>query len=431
MSSSLLSVLEDVIKDKEERKVLRPYRERARPSQLPPEGDWFCWLILAGRGWGKTWVGANWVVEIARSGQYPYILIGGRDLDNILGDMVYGESGIMNQAPPDFKPTHQKWKETEYLLFPNGTKVYIRSPRNPGKVRGMNLNAAWVDEACSLPDASGGLEDMTFMANLLYALRKGKDNKLLVTSTPQPVRLVYDLMSLPRTVVVTGSSYENEKNLSNTYKEIVLRRYENTRAGQQEIYGKIVRSDSGWDDRWIRRSSSFPPMDRVAIGLDPMAGSESRTKGEVGIVVVGSRSVLGYNEYWVLEDCSLRASPNVWASRVSEAYRRWNAECVVVERNVGGDLVSSILLAVDPTIVTYPVWAHSSKVIRAEPIRHLYERGFVFHLEGLEELERQMLEFPSGKCDRVDALVWALLYLSSLSSSGSSVLTPDMIMVEE
>lgn len=439
-SSKLKRIYRRILREREATEELQSYRKLARKEQLPPERDWFCWLILAGRGFGKTWTGSNWIVEISRRPQYKRILLGGRDRDNILGDMVYGASGIYAMCPPDYKPEHRRGRETEALVFPSGAIAYIRSPRLKHKIRGMNLNAAWIDEAAVLPDADLGLYEESYMSNVLYALRAGQDNKLLVTTTPQPVKLITDLINLPRTVVVRGSTYDNISNLSRAYLENVVQQYERTSLGLQEIYGEIIAvSDTrGWRKEWIRYGDPpTPDRMRIAIGVDPAAGTQSsprthtRGTGVTGIVVLGT--VEGFPaQYWVLEDLSIKGSPSEWCTRVVEAWHRWQAEVVVLERNMGGDMIATVLQSIHEHLPLQTVWAGRSKIARTEPMRLAYERGHVWHAAQFEELELQMMGFPMHGTDRVDALVWAYMYLSGLHALGAvSSLIPSYIKIVE
>lgn len=421
----------------------------ARPSQLPPEGDWFVWLILAGRGWGKTLTGG----EFAKQGSPQSLLrqpgvrwafvaetfADGRDT------MIEGETGLLSVLPPSTLKggtVEQAYNRSLGELFlANGSKVKLYSSERPASLRGPQHHGAWGDEPAKWKDAHKGEGEDTTWSNLLLGLRLGDDPRCVMTTTPRPVALIKRLNAQDSTVVTRGTTYENLENLSPTFREYVISRYEGTRLGQQELMAQILDDYLGalWrreeiDEHRVEMDGS--PEDIIAelglrkiyVGVDPSTfspetGTDPGTIAqgtETGIVVVGIDSKPRPHCY-VLEDLSCRETGETWARRVIEAYHRWHATAVVPEMNMAGPLVLSTLRLTDPSVTIYRdkhgkpgVRAAQGKRARAEPVATLAEQGRLHHVNTLGPLEDSLCGWDpqeNWSPDRLDALVWAVTAL--------------------
>lgn len=419
--------------DEEKYNLNNSWRFWARDAQLPPE-DWaFLWIILAGRGFGKTWVGANVTNEIAEKGLAQNIALVGRDAHDVRAFMIEGESGILGQAKNDFMPIYYPSKRV--LEYPNGVTAHIYYAEEPKGIRGPNHGFAWCDEPASWQDAHLGISEDTAWSNLMFTMRKGEP-KVVITGTPKPVKLIRQLMKLKNTVVTRGSTYDNVDNLAKSFFQNVIESYEGTRLGKQEISGEIL--DDNPSALWSRNvihehrvnphDFDFDDLERIVVAIDPQAAgitedevagvedSTAKTGAETGIIVAGKRGT----DYYVLEDASTKGQPEHWASQAIRTAIRWRAERIVAERNNGGEMVLAVLRAADEcddqiSDSLDTVWASRGKYTRAEPISLLYERGRVHHVGVFVTLEDQMCYWdPSIKVspDRLDSLVWALTYLS-------------------
>ncbi|MDP9439068.1 MAG: terminase family protein [Actinomycetota bacterium] len=391
----------------------------ARPSQLRPEGDWRTVLYLAGRGWGKTRVGAEDTRSVAESGLVPRIALVAETAADARDVMVEGESGILSVSPPWFKPNYEPSKRR--ITWPNGVIAQTFSAEDPDQLRGPQSGYAWCDEM-----AKWKYPDETW-SNLQLGLRLGAFPRNLVTTTPRPTELVKRLVGKARNgdtsvAVVTGTTYDNLSNLAPTFRDEILETYEGTRLGRQELYADILDDVPGalWNHKMLDelrvRESQVPWDDifRVVIGVDPSTTTGERAD-ETGIAVV---ALATNNHAYVLGDESLRASPRTWARAVVEAYEDYSADMVIGETNNGGDMVAAVIRsALDPgqAMPRYKkVHASRGKRVRAEPIAALYEQGRVHHVGIFKVLEDQMTtwvpDMPNSP-DRLDALVWALTEL--------------------
>ncbi|WP_430540767.1 DNA-packaging protein [Planktotalea arctica] len=390
----------------------------AMPHQLPPEGAWRAWVVMGGRGAGKTRAGAEWVrtqVEGAGpmdKGRCSRIALIGETVDQTRDVMIFGESGILACSPPDRRP---EWQATrKRLVWPNGAVAQVFSAHDPEALRGPQFDGAWVDELAKWKRADEAWDMMQF------ALRLGEHPQVCVTTTPRTVGVLKELLKAPSTVVTHAPTQANRANLASSFLKEVERRYAGTRLGRQELEGVLLEDSEGalWGSALLEslRVECIPEVDRIVVAVDPPAGSKSGAD-ECGIVVVGVQCGGTPNEWRavVLEDASLQgASPHGWASASIAAMERWKAERLVVEVNQGGDMVSAVLRQVDPMVAITAVHASRGKVARAEPVAALYEQGRVSHVRGLAELEDQMCRMTArgydgkGSPDRVDALVWAL-----------------------
>ena len=379
----------------------------ARDSQLPPEGDWDTWLILAGRGFGKTRTGAEWVRDQVESKAAHRIALVARTIPEAQSIMIEGESGIINVSPPWNKPTYEPSKRK--LTWPTGAHALVFSSHEPDQLRGPQFDAAWCDEL-----ASWEYPEQTW-DNLSFALRLGRRPRSVVTTTPKPIELVRTLIGSPGTFITRGSTFDNKDNLAPAFFNGIIDRYDGTRIGQQEIYAEITDEDEDalWKREWIEKArlGSYPPIARIVVSIDP-AMSTRPTSSETGIVVVGAD--MRRQHAYILADESGRLTPNNMALRVAHLYDKFNATQIVVEANAGGNHVETTLRnAIERTLPIKSIRARHGKQIRAEPVAALYEQGRVHHVGRFPELEDQMCTWtpdlgPSHSPDRADALVHAV-----------------------
>ena len=382
----------------------------ARDSQLPPEGDWDTWLILAGRGFGKTRTGAEWVRDQVESRAAHRIALVARTLPEAQSIMIEGESGLLNICPPSNQPTYEPSKRK--LTWPNGAFALAFSSHEPDQLRGPQFDAAWCDELASWEYPNETWD------NLNFALRLGRRPRSVVTTTPKTVELVRSLPNRPGVHVTRGSTYENQDNLPPSFFNGLIDQYDGTRIGQQEIHAELMDEDEDalWKREWIEnaRLRTQPPLSRIVVAVDP-AMSTKPTSSETGIVVVGAD--MRRQHAYVLADESGRLSPNNWALRVIHLYDKFNATMIVVEDNAGGQMAeATIQNAVDRTLPVKTVKARRGKYIRAEPVASLYEQSRVHHVGRFPALEDQMCTWnadlgPSQSPDRADALVHAVTQL--------------------
>ena len=390
----------------------------ALPHQLPPEGAWKSWVIMGGRGAGKTRAGAEWVrAEVEGSGPLDpgrarRVALLGETVDQVREVMVFGDSGILACSPPDRKPDWEAGRKR--LVWPNGAVAQVFSAHEPEALRGPQFDAAWVDELAKWKRA----EDAWDM--LQFALRLGKNPRQVVTTTPRNVGVLKAILKNPSTVITHAPTEANRAYLAASFLDEVRARYAGTRLGRQELDGVLLEDAEGalWTTRALEaaRLDVVPPLDRVVVAVDPPVTGKAASD-QCGIVVVGAITA-GPPQDWravVLEDASVAAaSPDAWARAAIAALERHGADRLVAEVNQGGDLVESVIRQIDPLVPFRAVRASRGKVARAEPVAALYEQGRVSHLRGLGALEDQMCKMTArgyegrGSPDRVDALVWAL-----------------------
>ncbi|MFZ5610189.1 MAG: DNA-packaging protein [Pseudomonadota bacterium] len=406
------------------RQLLHDWRFWARPKQLPPPGDWFCWLVVAGRGFGKTRLGVEWVRRFVE-GASPLLAPGhaparialvagsladGRDI------LVEGESGFLACAPPGQRPCFEAARRR--LVWPNGAVATLYSADEPDQLRGPQHGLAWGDELAKWHRAEA------VWSNLLLGLRLGARPRLLVTTTPRPMALLRNLLAAPATVVTRGTTWENATHLPAGFIAQMRERYQGTRLGRQELEGMLLEDHAGalWRQDMIDayRVEAPPPLMRVVVAVDPPVTSHA-TSDRCGIVTAG----LGPDgHFYVLADDSVQGlSPEGWSQRAVAAYDRHGADRLVAEVNNGGDLVEAVLRACASHVAYRAVRASRGKLIRAEPVAALYERGQVHHVGLMLELEDEMCSFaPAGgkaSPDRMDALVWALTDLMGASAAAA------------
>ncbi|MGC3936922.1 DNA-packaging protein [Roseobacter sp. EG26] len=386
--------------------------------QLPPEGDWRAWVIMGGRGAGKTRAGAEWVraqVEGPRptdEGRAKRVALVGETIDQVREVMIFGDSGILACSPPDRRPDWEAGRKR--LVWPNGAVASIHSAFDPEGLRGPQFDAAWVDEMAKWKKA----EETWDM--LQFALRLGDKPQVCVTTTPRNVGVLKALLKSPSTVLTQAPTEANAANLAASFLEEVRARYKGTRLGRQELDGVLLEDAEGalWTSTGIEahRIRKTPDLDRIVVAVDP-ATTGGSASDECGIVVAGVK-MTGPPQDWravVLADCTVTAaSPAAWAKAAIAAMEQFGADRLVAEVNQGGQMVAEVIRQVDPLVPYKGVHASRGKVARAEPVAALYEQGRVKHMPGLDDLEDQMCRMTlqgfegKGSPDRVDALVWAL-----------------------
>lgn len=383
-----------------------------RPSQQIPPGAWFVWLILAGRGWGKSWTGANFVIERAKKFPGKRGALVGATVSDVRDVMILGDSGIIANSPADFVPKYEPSKRR--LTWPNGSVCICYTADQPDRLRGPNLTWAWCDEmaAWRYPEAAWDM--------LMYCTRKGSP-QIIVTTTPRPIPLVKQLAKdakedpLSGVIMTRGTTWENFWFLSESFFKKVILRAKGALA-RQEIYADIIENVEGalWQHKNLdeHRVNSKPSnLDRIMIGVDP-AENDGDDNDATGIVAVGR----DFNKHgFVLDDWSIKASPQEWARRAYELYLAHDADAIVVETNRGGKMVAHTIRSVvregeeRPHIIE--VTASRGKTTRAEPIAALYEEGRFHHVGRLAQLEDEMCSYIPGiskrSPDRMDAMVWA------------------------
>lgn len=391
----------------------------ALPHQLPPEGDWKTWVIMGGRGAGKTRAGSEWVrrqVEGATpsdAGRSSRIALIAETFDQGRDVMVMGESGIIACSPPDRRPVWEAGRRR--LVWPNGATATVYSAYDPEALRGPQFDAAWIDELAKWKKAAE-VWDM-----LQFALRLGRHPQQIVTTTPRNVEILKRILRLASTVTTHAPTEANRAYLAESFMAEVEARYGGTRLGRQELDGVLLEDVEGglWNTAMIEqgRVEQLPELDRIVVAVDPSVGS-GEDGDECGIIVAGvcnSGPVQEWRAY-VLADASCRGGPLDWAKAAVAAYHHYGAERLVAEVNQGGALVEQLIRQVDPLIPFTALHAARGKALRAEPVAALYEQGRVSHWRkaDLGRLEDQMCRMTirgfqgSGSPDRLDAAVWAL-----------------------
>jgi phage terminase large subunit-like protein len=409
--------------------LLWDWRAWARPNQLAPKGDWLTWLVLAGRGFGKTRCGAEWVreeVNAKRASRIALVAETQKDLEEV---MVFGDSGIASVFPPHQRP--KITKKPVRIEFHTGAVATGYNATEPDQLRGPQFDCAWADELAKWRYAQETWDMLQF------GLRLGDKPRQIVTTTPRPIPLLKEILAAETTTVSRGVTTDNRINLAPSFIKNVIDKYAGTRLGRQELSAEILDDvpDALWTraalDRDRRKPDQIPSLRRVVVAIDPAAKKNEVVEdgAATGIVVAGvGEDGRGY----VLDDKTCRESPNGWARQAIACFDRYEGDCVVGEVNNGGDMVESTVRAVRNTVPFKAVHASRGKWIRAEPIAALYEQGRVSHVGTFAALEDEMVNFgPNGMVgeaspDRVDALVWALteLFPAMVKKVSKAVATP-------
>lgn len=425
--------------DEEAEAILWDWTFWQRPNQAEPEGsDWFVWLILAGRGFGKTRTGAEWVRSNVATGNYGRITLVGETAADVRDIMIDGESGILAISPPGERPI---WTPSRRrLVWPNGAVGLTFSADEPDQLRGPQSDLAWCDEFAKwkYPDLAWD--------NLMFGLRLGDHPKVCVTTTPKPLKILRALLKMKDVATTIASTYENIANLSRVFYEKVIKPYEGTRKGEQELNARIMEDAEGalWKrgeidlnrvaERFNDRAAvdgddgdEWTPLSRVerakriaerfdlisvVVAIDPATTSKAETSDDTGIAVVGrGRNGHGY----ILEDLSGIYTPAEWADVAIKAFDEWQADRIIGETNNGGEMIEHTLSTRRKNIPYKGVWASRGKRTRAEPISSYAEKGEIHHVGTFADLEDEMCSWEPDKGQRspsrVDAVVWGMTEL--------------------
>ena len=388
------------------------WRFWGRQNQFAPSGDWRTWLALAGRGFGKTEAGAQWIRERVKSGARSIALVAEtqKDLEEVM------VARLLKISPPDempsvrYRPVRIKW--------PNGAEALGYNGTEPNQLRGPEFDTAWLDELAKYRYARETWDMLQF------TMRSGQDPRVFVTTTPKPISLLKELLKDPTTVVTRGSTFDNAANLAPSFIQAIKDKYDGTRLGRQELYAELLDEAEGalWTRSMIEQArfvGELPDMVRIVVAVDPAITAKAESD-ETGIVVCGrGRDGLGY----VFRDVSGRYSPGDWAKRVINLAQQLNADRIVAEGNQGGDMVRHTIQTQWPAAPVKIVHASRGKYARAEPVAALYEQNRVRHHGNLDMLEDQLVSWEplSGleSPDRLDAMVWGLTELMITPSRGS------------
>jgi len=404
------------LSDAEAEALLHDWGFWARPNQLAPAGDWTNWLVMAGRGFGKTRIGAEqvriWIKD------YPIVNLLGPTVADVRDVMVKGmgaNSAILEVCRKDERPDYQPSKRR--LTWPNGAVSILLSAEDPESMRGPQCMKFWCDELAAWKYPDEAWEQLDF------SLRLGDNPQAVITTTPKPTKLLRALVADPATVVTSGSTYENRSNLAKKFFDKMITKYEGTRLGRQELNAELLEDNPGalWKRAAIDedRVKIMPPLLRIVIGVDPAVTSKKES-ALTGIVAAGMGPAPNGQEYpphfYVFDDLSLQGSPDQWAETVVGAYKAHKADRIIAEVNNGGDLVEAVLRTKSLEFAYRAVHASRGKLTRAEPIAALYEQHRVHHVGAFGDLEDQMCDYnpltAEESPDRMDALVWALWALS-------------------
>lgn len=383
------------------------WRFWARKEQLAPEGDWAVWVALAGRGFGKTEAGAQWVRQREAAGARSIALVAEtqKDLEEVMVPRLLSIYPDAERPSVRFRPVRITWPSGAIALGYNGTE--------PNQLRGPEFDTAWVDELAKYRYARETWDMLQF------TMRSGDDPRIFVTTTPRPIPVIKEIIKDPSTVVSRGSTFDNAANLPKQFLDRLRERYEGTRLGRQELNAEILDDLPGalWTRDMIEtaRIKEAPDLRRIVVAVDPSGTGGSEDDGDsIGIVVAG----IGVDgRGYVLSDRTCKLSPDGWGRQAVKAYHEFGADRIVAERNYGGAMVEHVIRTVDKKVSYKEVVASRGKVARAEPVAALYEQGRVSHVGGFAELEDQMCligpegYIGEGSPDRADALVWALTEL--------------------
>ena len=381
-----------------------------RADQYCSDVDWLIWLLLGGRGCGKTRTGAEWIRAQAKTkGRLALIAPTFNDAREA---MLEGESGLMHIGLPSERPSFSPSRRR--LDWPNGAVGYLFSSEDPDSLRGPQFNAAWADEFCAwtYPEET--------LSNLRFGLRLGETPKLVVTTTPKATAALQKLMKVPSLVMSRASTKDNKHNLSPAFLSAMEDAYGGTRLGRQELNGELIldHANALWcQDAFekCRVTDRLPEFDKVIIAIDPPVTSGQRSD-QCGLIVAARTAQGARSRAFILHDGTVQGiSPEGWAKAALNLYEGWKADGLVVEVNQGGELVETVLRSINPNVPIRTVFARRNKDARAEPVANLYEQGRVFHVGRFDALEAELLTMGNAakkkSPDRADALVWAVTHL--------------------
>lgn len=403
--------------DKQTIALYTKWLKEARDKQISPTIPYSIWLILAGRGWGKTRTGAQDIALFALRNPNTVSAVVAPTFGDLRRVCFGGQSGLLSILPKESYATeygnHGYASSIAEIRLHNGSKIVGYAAVNPERLRGPQFHRAWCDElaAWRYPEA---------FDQLMFGLRLGDNPQCIITTTPKPLPIIKNLLDRKDVVVTRGSTFENKDNLSQSALNLMKERYEGTTLGRQELYAEVVDDVDGalWTPKLIEETrlpkDTDKELQQIIVAIDPAVTSNA-SSDETGILVVG-KDTLGM--YYVLEDLSGRHSSDKWARLSVNAFYDWEADRIVAEVNNGGDLVERLIRGIDSNIPYRSVRATRGKLVRAEPISALYEQRKVHHVGYFSELETQMCTYTGQTTpspDRLDALVWGLSELSKSS----------------
>ena len=399
------------LSDEEALMALTAWELWARPEQLPPAGDWTTWLYMGGRGAGKTRAGAEWIRARVNAGKAGRIALVAATFAEARDVMIEGESGLLAVSSPIDRPRFEKSKRR--LTWPNGAIALCYSDDEPDMLRGAQNDTAWCDELAKWSYLEQAWD------NLQLGLRLGATPQQVITTTPRALAALKSIIARSDTVLTRGTSYDNRANLAPAFFTEIIRRYEGTRFGRQEIDAELLEDIAGalWTRRMLDSArlapgTTPPQMARVVVGVDPSGTRGGDDRDSVGIIAAG-KGIDGHG--YVLADFTCSLSPAGWGRRIAEAASAHRADCVVAEANFGGAMVESVLAAAN--VRARAKMASRGKIVRAEPIAALYEQNRIKHAGAFAALEDQLVAFTTdgyvggGSPDRADAMIWALTEL--------------------
>ena len=388
--------------------------ETARDKQLQPKVEHYIWLILAGRGWGKTRTGAQDIALYALRNPNVNCAVVAPTHGDLRRVCFGGNSGLLSILPKECFLNSKDLKGysssvSEVRLF-NGSKITGYAAQEPDRLRGPQFHRAWCDEVAAwrYPEA---------FDQLMFGLRLGDNPQCVITTTPKPIQLIKNLVERDDVYVTRGNTFENEANLAESALTMLKEKYEGTTIGRQELYAEIVDDIDGalWTNKLIDRTrlqkDTEKDLSQIIVAIDP-AVTANANSDETGIIVVGKDF---NNNFYVLEDLSGRHSADKWGRIAINAFYEWEADRIVAEVNNGGDLVERLIRNIDTNVPYRSVRETRGKILRAEPIAALYEQDRVHHIGLYPELEQQMCSYTgetNTSPDRLDALVWGLTELS-------------------
>ena len=402
--------------------MLRHFPNYCRQNQRPPSfllpgGPWGIWLVMGGRGAGKTRTGAEWVRGMVHGGpsfaepRVGRVALVGETFAAVRDVMIEGPSGVL--AVHELRSERPTWSPSlRRVAWPNGAVAFAFSSEDPDGLRGPQFEAAWGDEVAKWRHPQETWDTLQF------GLRLGPRPQEVLTTTPRPIPLLRALLADSRVAVSRSRTADNADHLAPGFADGLAARYGGTRLGRQELDGELIheRPDALWDRLRLEaaRVPAAPDLARIVVAVDPPVSSGPRADA-CGIVAAG---IDGDGHGYVLADASLRgAKPGDWAEKAIAAYRRWSADVLVAEANQGGEMVRTVIAQVDGAVPVVAVHATRGKYVRAEPVALLYEQGRVHHVGAFPELEDELCDFGPGGLssgrspDRMDALVWALTHL--------------------
>jgi phage terminase large subunit-like protein len=405
--SEVANILADLT-DEEAEALEYDWRWWGRPEQIAPDGDWRVWLALAGRGFGKTEAGAQWIRERVAAGARSIAIVAEtqKDLEEVMVPRIISVHPEHMRPKVRYRPVR--------IVWPNGAQALGYNGTEPDQLRGPEFDTAWCDELAKWRYARETWDMLQF------TMRRGDDPRIFVSTTPRPIAIIKEMIADTSTAITRGSTLDNRKNLAQAFIDTIVRKYEGTRLGRQELEAEILDDMPGalWSRAVIdeTRVRDYPPLKRVAIAIDPPVTSGD-SADECGIIAAG---IDEHGTGFVIGDRSSQGDkPSEWARRAVQAYEMFDGDCIVAEVNNGGEMIEEIIRQVAPNIPVKSVRATRGKFTRAEPVAALYEQRRVHHVGSFPKLEDQMCamtpDFDPAKAgyspDRLDAMVWAMTEL--------------------